>query len=102
MIQHTYCRLTSAAVLRTAHVAQSKAGSYEVWVNPPKIGECIARVGTRPDGWGGEISDILNLDHQDGRIRMTMSRRSLEYMLDLQGRAESKQRSALRAEGVAI
>lgn len=99
-MQTTYLKHNASTLLKTARVAPSKSGCYEVWVTVPKLGECLARIWSRGDGWGGRISDVLGLENGHGdKLSLATTPRSLARLEALVAECEEKQLSALRAEG---
>lgn len=102
-MQTTYLKQTASALLKTARVAKMQAGNYEVVVSVPKMGDCLARIWSRGDGWGGNIPDVLGLENVHGdKLTLTTTARSLARLQELIAEAEAKQLADLRAEGEPI
>lgn len=102
-MQTTYLKQTASTILKTARIAPSKAGDYQIWVNVPKMGECLARLQTRQTGWGDSSADVLYLENGHGdKLTLTTTSRSLALLESLVAEREAKQLAALRAEGYAI
>ena len=55
---------TAGGILKTAKIAQMRAGTWEIVVSHPH--ECIAMIGERADGWGGRVADVLVLTDASG------------------------------------
>ena len=102
-MQTTYLKQTASALLKTARIAPSKAGDFQIWVNVPKMGECQARLQNRQISWGLSSADILCLENGHGdTLALTTTSRSLARIESLVAECEAKQLAALRAEGHAV
>lgn len=96
MTQHTYCGLTSAAILRTARIEEMMAGNFEVVVTVPRNGRCQADLVIPDSG----ASPVLSLSRMEGHVAtLTMSSKSYETLDLLVRDAESKTMEHLRALG---
>jgi hypothetical protein len=99
-MQTTYLKNSASSLLKTATVAQTKAGEWVVFVTVPKMGDCIARIWGRSNGWGGTVQDVLGLENAHGEtLSLKTTSRSLATLEALLTEAERKQRADLKAEG---
>lgn len=81
---------SGAAILKTARVAQMRAGNYEVVVTLDGR-EVVANLGSRGDGWGGTVSDVLVLADADGIIgKLQLSNRGASKLASLVEQTERK------------
>jgi hypothetical protein len=103
-MQTTYRKQTAYMILKTARVAPSRAGDWQVWVTVPRFGvSCLARLQTRATGWGDSASDVLHLENDCGEtLTLTTSPRALSLLKELVAEAEAKGRAALGAQGHSI
>lgn len=92
-MQGTYRKQTAAAILKTARVEVMRAGNAEIIVTLPGAqGNTIAVLGTRADGWGGTVRDVLVLTDVDGlNVRLATNRRSLAKFEALHAECERVQ-----------
>lgn len=102
-MQKTYLKMTAGTILKTARVAPSMSGGYEIWVTVPKMGECLASLQQRELGWGWPYVDVLHLENSFGdTVTLTTGVRSLAHLKSLTDECEQRQLSALRAEGYTV
>lgn len=95
-MQTTYLKETASTLIKTARIAPSKAGDYQIWVTVPKMGECQAHLQTRQTGWGDSSADVLALENAHGdRLTLTTTSRSLALIESLVAECEAKQLAAL-------
>jgi hypothetical protein len=64
----TYKGKTAGSILKTAQVKEMRAGNFEIVVTAPDGADAVAMLGTRADGWGGTVEDVLVLTRSEGCI----------------------------------
>lgn len=91
-MQTTYKGQTAGGILKTAQVAQTKAGTFEIFVTTADKQQAIAILGGRRDGWGGVAEDVLVLTEAAGCIaRLSCSKRALQQLRSLTAKTESSE-----------
>lgn len=99
MTTTTYRGQTAAALLRTAHVAEMRAGNYEIVVTTKDGAQYVAMAGGRRNGWGEiEYPGVLVLEEAAGVVaRLSLSARGKERLANLGAAIERAHRTT--AEG---
>jgi hypothetical protein len=100
-MQNTYKGQSAAAILKTARIEEMRAGNVEIVVTLPGEGNIIAILGTRPDGWGGSVTDVLVLTDVNGmNVRLSTTKRSLARLEALHADCERQQRAVNERDGI--
>ena len=85
----TYKGKTAGAILKTASVIKTQAGTTEIRVVLPDGQVAIAMCGERSDGFGGRVADVLVIANVDGIVaRLSTSARAYNHLRQLEHAAD--------------